>query len=409
MKKRIIFILSLLAICFSKGFCQLLPAISTAENPIWYYIQVEGESDRANRVFTAENGKVYGRAMTTSLEESKIAAQLWRFEMQNNKYTIINKSTGKEIDAGYDSGKEISNLTLSTKASAKWEFTKNGNYFNIKSTKVPTGGSSSNIYVHQGSNWGNRNYVVMLENSSYNGTANSKFKFVEFKKYEIQFSTEDKEIWYYITSANREYENKCITDATKQGLPYIQFSLTTTDKNDEYQQWKAVKKSTAANEQYMHLINKATKNLIQAKSTENEFYKYTQATTNLSLDKGWTTKYLGLGQFEIFGEEEDGVIRYLNASSTENQQPEFYEEGQTADSSFSWFFKEVEKYWTGNPQLPPEDHIRVYSKKGYVIVEGSENYTIHTIQGTKVNKEEQLPLGVYLVTVNSKVIKLMVK
>ncbi|MDL2223959.1 RICIN domain-containing protein [Bacteroidales bacterium OttesenSCG-928-M06] len=408
MKKRILLAYILLALSFTKIFAQI-PATSTKDDPVWYYIQVEGESDRADLVFTAENDKVYGRAMINSLEESKVAPQLWRFEAKNNKYTIINKATGKKIDAGYDSNKKISNMILATSASAEWEFSKTGNFFNIKSTKVPTGGSLPNVYAHQGSNWDSRNYVIMLESSSYNGTVNSKFKFVEFEKYEIEYSTDNKEIWYYMNSANPGYEDKCITDATKESLHAIVFSLSTIEKNNNYQLWKVVKKSTTTNEQYVHFINKETQNVIQAKSVANEFYKYTQATTNLSTDKGWTTKYLGRGQFEISGEEEDGVIRYLNASSTENKQPDFYEEDASSNSTFAWFFKKADDYWTSTPLTNINNDIRVFAKDRYVIVEGAEKYDIYTIQGVKVNKEKQLPFGIYMVTVEGKTTKLIIK
>ncbi|MCC8145721.1 MAG: hypothetical protein LIO93_04625 [Bacteroidales bacterium] len=347
--------------------------------------------------------------MADTADKAKTATQLWRFEIENNKYTIINKSTGAKIDAGFDSAKKISNMILNENPAAEWELIKIGNYFNIKSTKVPTGGGSSNIYAHQGSNWDNRNYVLMLEVSTYNATANSKFKFVEFEKFEIEYSTDDKEIWYYISSAHPDYKDKGIKDAATESFPYVNFTLETIEESNEYQQWKVVKKSNAANEEKVHLINKVTKNLIQAKSVTNEFYKYTQATTDLSSDKGWTTKYLQRGQFEISGEEEDGVYRYLNASNSEKKYPDFYDENESLNSTFAWFFKKVEGYWTSTPVIDGENIFKVYSRNRYVIVEGSDNYTIHTIEGIKVNKEKQLPPGIYLVTVEGKTTKLLVK
>lgn len=410
MKKNTLLITTLLIISFSKSFSQL-PTASTAENPLWYYIQVEGESDRKDLVFTAENNKVYGRKKINSVAgETKADAQLWRFEIKNNKYTIINKASGEKIDAGYDSGKKISNMILSTASgSAEWEFVKNGTLFNIKSSKVPSGGSSNNVYAHQGNNWDNRNFVIMLESSSYNNTGNSKFQFIESEMVDIEYSSDNNEIWYYINSAKPEYEGKGITDVTGNGLPYINFSLETIEKENEYQQWKVVKKSSSPDEQYVHLVNKATGQAIQAKSTPNGFYKYTQAATELSTDKGWTFKYLGRKQFEISGTEEDGVVRYLNASTSEKTQPDFYEEEFSLNSSFAWLFTKVEDYWSAIPGISGEDDIRIYSQNRRIVVLGSDEYSVYTTQGIKVKKEQQLPVGIYLVTVNGKTTKLIVR
>jgi hypothetical protein len=167
-----------------------LPAVSTAANPYWYYVQVQGGSDnRANLVFTADNDgvRIFGKTILTSGSASEIDKQLWRFEKSGNNYTIINKSTGKKLTTSYNSSKGINVTALSTSSSTTWQFESSiDNYFNIKASAAPSGGNASAVYTHQANNYDSRNYVIMLESSSYNNTENARFRFVLYPAVEYQ-------------------------------------------------------------------------------------------------------------------------------------------------------------------------------------------------------------------------------
>lgn len=406
MKKRIIYVTLALLISSFKLSAQL-PVASTAENPVWYYIQVIGESDRAGLVFTEQTNKVFGQSKIISLVESEIASQLWRFEEEAGKYTIINQSSGNKMSLGYDAGKSIRIATITDTPVTQWQFTRNGRGYNIKATANISQGSTANIYAHQANDYGSRNYVIMFESSQYMSVDNSRFQFIEYVDDLIEYSTEDKEVWYYITSANPEYQGKYMTDVVTAGLPFIRFSLEDKEADNPYQHWKVVKKNPGATDQKVHFINRATQNVIQTKSVENSYYKYTQATTDPTDDNGWTMTYLGQSQYELAGEETDGVYRHLCASDA-TKQPEFYDQSNTLNTSFAWRF-EKQDTGSGLPSISTNDLIRVYAKDRFVIVEGSDKYRIYTIQGMEVNQNIQLPLGVYLVTVEGKVVKLFVQ
>ena len=407
MKRKIIFILVILSTVIMKAEAQL-PEISTEENPVWYYIQVIGEGDRAGLVFTAQNGKVYGKNMVISLDESQILTQLWRFEKEGNNYMIINRSTGRKMSLAFDSGKSIRYASVSATPTTTWSLISNGKGYNIKAVSNITEGNSSNIFAHQANDYGSRAYVIMFESSGYQNVDNSRFNFIKYEKVGVEYSTTDKEVWYYITSANPEYADKSITDATEGGLSYIKFSLETKKQDNYHQHWKVVKKSTSANDARIHFINRATGNLIQTKSVENAFYKYTQATINQSEDNGWIMTYMGKKQFEISGKETDGVNRYLCASNIKYKQPDFYDEGNSVNTGFAWLFEGMD-IWTSIPNVEIENNVRIYSQDRSIVVEGSDDYTIHTIQGIRISKGKQVFPGIYLVTVNGKTTKLLVK
>lgn len=55
------------------------------------------------------------------------------------------------------------------------------------------------------------------------------------------------------------------------------------------------------------------------------------------------------------------------------------------------------------------DNCKVYVANGKVVVEGSENYSVFTIAGQQVNAKATLGAGVYVVKVNNKAIKVVVK
>ncbi|MDR2843426.1 MAG: RICIN domain-containing protein [Candidatus Symbiothrix sp.] len=404
-----IFCVLLLIITIPAKAQSLLPEVSTASNPIWYYIQVQGESERQDRVFTASGTQVLGQSMVMASNQTEIDKQLWRFEKTaSGNYAIINKSTNKKLDIRYDSSKSISVGLLSDTPSTEWKLPKNSSYYNIQATKSPSGGATANVYAHQANNWDNRNYVIMFESTSYTSTANSLFHFVVYVDFTIEISTDAKPVWYVISSAKSGYENKYITEVESANNPNVNFALVDLDASNAAQQWKVVKKSSVVGDTRLQFVNKATGNIIHTYSVVDNAFHYVQSTTDLNASNGWTTHYIGTGQFEICGQETDGVTRYLNAAASTQTDPDLFLEEQSKNTAFAWAFKKADDAYSSLALAAP-DAVRIYSRNHQIVVDGAVDYTVRNLQGLQFNRTSVLPLGIYLVTVNAATTKVVIK
>jgi hypothetical protein len=54
------------------------------------------------------------------------------------------------------------------------------------------------------------------------------------------------------------------------------------------------------------------------------------------------------------------------------------------------------------------NHTLIYVKDKQIVVEGTDDYVVRTIQGVSVGRNRPLPVGIYLVTVNGKTTKVLV-
>lgn len=407
--KRSVYLLLALLLITPLASAQM-PTTSTEDAPVWYHIQVIGEAERANLVFTAENAKVFGKTLILNGEE-EIATQLWRFEKDGDNYSFINKGTGKKMNLGYDSSKSIRVGTLSDSPATSWKLIRNGDSYNIMATTNISQGNSSHIYAHQASNWDSRAYVIMFESSTYNTTDNSLFNFIEYNEQVIEESTDGNEVWYYISSACPEIPSPYITATVtiSQESPKVNYKLYTFGSMEkERQRWKLVAKENASSGKSYHLMS-AAGGMLPTVSYPHEHYNYLLWTDNKEEDNGWQLKYLGSGQYEIYGVQSDGVVRYLNASSGDSKYPALYEEGYSLHSTYAWRFEKADEKETDIPQIEVEDSFRAYANERYIVVEGCDDYTIRTIQGIPMRKDSPLLPGVYLVTGNNRTIKVLVR
>jgi hypothetical protein len=320
---------------------------------------------------------------------------------------------------------------LNATSSTTWKFESSiDNYFNLKASAAPSGGNTAAVYTHQANNYDSRNYVIMLESSSYNNTENSRFRFVLYQSsvtepdpepdpdpdpdfdFSVELSNNNKTVWYSIASANPNYRNKVITDMVAGGNTNIKFSIETLSPDNEYQQWKVVKKNTDANDTRVNFVNRATGRVINTNSVFKTPFYYVQFTTNQNESNGWQLNYLGDGQFEISGLENDGSTRFLNAASKNASQSDYYIEGLSKETGFAWqFIKRTPQLlaYTGIEELAPDNRTLIYVRDRQIIVEGTDKYTVRTIQGMLVERQKsQLPVGIYLVTVNGKTTKVLV-
>lgn len=386
-----------------KAFAQL-PEVSTASDPIWYYIQVLGiDDDREGRVFTVEGTTVSGRKIVNSTNLAEVNLQLWRFEKSGDNYIIINRATGQKADITYDATRTISHISLSDNPITEFKITELGDYYNIIITNIASGGKADEIYAHQANKGGDgkRDYVIMMVGNDYANALNSSFSFVLFEDFEIEYSTNDSEVWYNIVSAKEEYKNQSIADNTNATNPEYAFTINNTLSDARNQQWKIIKRS----DNLVEFINRETNNVIVTKSEMNGAYNITQFAINTENSSGWNLTYLGSGQYSISGEEEDLVTRFLNASVADDA-PDVYNAKEAKDSGFAWQFKKPETVSINNPG---GSDVKIYSINGYIFVEGADDYTINNLMGTPVKPNSQVPTGVYIVTVNGATTKILVK
>ncbi|MCC8145597.1 MAG: RICIN domain-containing protein [Bacteroidales bacterium] len=387
------------------------PQVSTADSPLWYYIQGKGEGDRANRVYTVEEDMVYGRAFTVSEELSELDKQLWRFERSGDSYVIINKATGKKLDVAYNDARSITVAAVNDVASTGWllEESATEGYFNIKAT-TPLADRPTYVYSHQANNYDSRNYAVMLETSGWKSDASSLFKFIYCEYPVPEISTSGKEVWYSIVSQKPGFESRVITDVTDQNLSNVKLSLDAFVSGDYTQQWKIVEMSNSE----VQFVNRATGNMIQTEAEFNSYFYALSAPFNSNAN-GWTMQYLGSSQYEMNGFNTAGSQVHMNAAS-DDAEADIYLTGNNRDSGFAWTFQRVvdtasaraEQVVTGiDNEQPVTYRIGVNERKIYVY--GADNYTVRNISGVTMNPSAELPVGVYLVTIDGKTTKILVK
>ncbi|NDV46730.1 hypothetical protein D0T49_06680 [Paludibacter sp. 221] len=387
-----------------------LPEDSSADNPVWYHIQVLGEGVRANRVYTVEGDEVYGRPTATSIKPIDVDPQLWRFEKTGEEYDIINKATGKKLEISYAAApRNINITTVSDAPKTKWKFSRvNKNYCQIVATVPPTGGKAAEVYAHQANSAdGVRDFVIMFVDTQWNTESNSYFRFVAYEDPNVEISTDEKSVWYFITNTQENYKDKAITDVASQGKPYVKFSIEDVDKKNKSQYWKAVKVSTDPADERVQFVNKATGNIIQTNSVQEGIFSYVQYTTDFTDSDGWLLNYIGDMQYEISGKEKDGATRYLYVGNNTSTYPEVYIKN-SKNSGFAWTFVHTGEITTDIPSVD-SDNIVVYTRNRKIIVVGCDDFTVWNINGIQVNKDYELPEGVYLVKADGKVAKVLVK
>ncbi|MCC8145785.1 MAG: hypothetical protein LIO93_04950 [Bacteroidales bacterium] len=398
MKNKLLLLMWIVSAIFQQEVFAQLPEISTADNDAWYYIHVGvNGSCREDRVFVAKGTTVFVETLNKASD-----AQLFRFEKQNNNYFIINKSTSKRLYVGKVDNEEC--LTLSD---AGTEFKLDplaDHYFNITATKTPTGDDATKKWAHQ-SNSGS-SYKIILVNTSWSSGENSQFSFIPYEDMNLEYSDAKTNVWYTINSSEKGADPvKCMTDVSTSTNSTIKIAVEEAQENNSYQLWKLVKKGSLTN-----FVNKATGNIIQTQSNISEpniMYNYTQLTTDEADSKGWSLKHIRAGQYAIYGVEEDNITRYLTVT-TEGVEPGIYDPNNLIFSKLAWKFNKVSTE-TSLPEIYEKDDIRIYSENKKIVVTGADNYTIRNIQGIVVNRNIELPVGIYLVTVEGKTTKVLVK
>ena len=404
MKKKCILFILLLVLFRVNLWAQ--PESSTKEAPIWYYIQVVGENDRANRVFTYDSSdeQVYGLPKHISLERPLIDTQLWRFERNGLMMDIINKASGKKLDVTYNSSLRLRVAAGSDEPSTKWRLYASGNYYNIRSTVEPEGGTSGTTYAFQAPSSAKLNYIIMFEAAEQRTNVNALFSFVKFNDNLPKKSTDDNDIWFFILSAKPGNEDKCITVVSNPTDPEVKCSIEPKDKNNENQYWKFVEVEDGSVK--YHFVNKGTGKIISTDVVFDKYF-YAQYTDQIVKSNGWSIIPIEDGQYEIKGITNDNIVRYLYANTTNERTANHT--NNVKNTGFAWSFYWIEGGTTNIDEMNPDSGFYAYSENNKIVVIGADDYVIRNIYGIEFNKDSYLNTGIYLVTANGKTKKILVK
>jgi hypothetical protein len=374
---------------------QAQSVVSTADNPYWFCLQVQGTSGdgTAGLVVTAEDGdRVKGRPMATDLDG--VSKQLWRIEWSSgtNNYAIVNNATGKKLSAIYDAELGARVAVLSDAPSTEWGLNtvSNGKYYFEMKTQ-PSGGTA------------NTRFLALEKNNDFALTFVSMTSLPSCR-YDLVapaplLSDDETTIWYNFRSAAN---GKFLTFDTT--TPNIHFLLSDyLETNAATQQWKFV--AIPGKTGFVEIVNRASGNKVGTTTRLNHYYYVLYADPSTTTD-GWKINALGAGKYELQTVDENGISHYWQAT-TEGQAANSYVAG---DEAAAWVLQWVDNISspTGIREALPES-LRVYVSDRRIIVEGADDYAVYTIMGTRVAKNASLPQGVYLIKIKDTTIKRLVK
>lgn len=378
-----------------------MPEVSTDAAPKWYYIQVVGEDARKDRVFTAVDNSdaVYGRPMVMSTNFDEVSPQLWRFETSGQGYAIISKSTGKRLDVTYDPTLDISKAVLNDEPAVDFSFVPYGDSFQITCSKAPAGGIESEVYLHQANVGGGRDFVIMLVNTTWSNTVNSSFHFVEFVDFTVERSTDSRQVYYQV-------RNSCYPDLCMAQIPSADYPLQlAAPRDDDYtQQWYV----TDGGNDKVRLVNRATGHTLLTSSVPYKTFNMPLLETAENSAGARTMQYLGLGRYAIGGEEEDGIVRWLNASTETAGAPEGYDESTAADKGFGWTFHQVGTSAAIEQPAVTTSGVKIDGRR-IMAANPDDELRVFTSDGREVSASNALGCGIYIVLVNGQASKVIIR
>lgn len=380
-----------------------LPEVSTEQAPLWYYIQIVGEEDRANRVYTSADGiHVTGQPMIISDDDNELGKQLWRFEQNaSGNYTIVHKLSGKRLTVEFDEEQNSGCAMLSNSSTITFQLKRAGNYFQVISSKAAEGTSSSEIYLHQGNS--GYDYNIITVGSYYGGSINSMTRFVPFEEFRFTYSDELTDSWYNIINCGEAFSGLCIKEEGNETSSQL---ILEAGVDDETAQWKAVKPASGKGVQW---VNRASGRVIATNSEPFGLFNRLWTNTVVANENVWTTTYLGDKQYAFSTVEDDNVERYMGANSDQAEAAEELDLRKLANSSHAWVLRMVESVPTSIGQATETNHLTIRVIDRRIVVEGCTDFNIHTLSGMAMPTDLQLQPGIYIVSAQAKSTKIIVK
>lgn len=378
-----------------------LPEVSTANNPKWYYIQLIGEEDRADRMYTLIDDKhVYGRYRINSTDDAELGKQLWRFEKSGSRYVIINKLTGKRLSLEFDQEMNSGCAMLNSASTITFDLKRAGNYFQIIGSRAATGSPSGEIYLHQGNS--GYDYAIITVGSYYGASINSMYRFVPFEEFRFTYSDDIETSWYNIVNCGEAYDGLAIKE--EQNGVSSQLVLVDAVEEDYAAQWKAVRPAQGG----VQWVNRQTGNAINTTSEPMGIFNLLQAKTLVADGDIWTATYLGDKQYSFSCIEDDRVERYMGANAENANAPEELDLKKILNSSHAWQLRLVETEPTAVNEVETDmPTVRVRNHRIYV--DGCTDFKVYTASGVKMPADSRLQPGLYIVTVKDKSVKINIQ
>ncbi|MDL2222623.1 hypothetical protein LJB98_00815 [Bacteroidales bacterium OttesenSCG-928-M11] len=410
--KRNLFLIGIVfsMLLYSNVIIAQAPKTSTAEDPIWYYIQVIGTSTVSNRVFTCEeDGTVHGRERYVTMDREVVDTQLWRFEARSStNRRIINKATGKMLHVVYDEAKQKRFAVVADASTLSYSFPTNGDYNNIKiaTNESTIGGTTGHVYAWQSLPAAQFDYAIEFRPSTSMDSDNARFKFIFSGDYLPEISDEKNYYWYHITTAKTGHAGKAVTYVNNSPNSRMKFSLEDLKTPfDDNQLWRVELNNTSDGE-VVQFINKATGYAIGTDVDFYDFY-YVQPSTEVK-GNGWFIASSSEGaQCCIRTKNDDGSISYLNATVA-GENTEIFSDSYTANTGYAWIFSFAQNEDAAIPQVDNKVDFVPYVENRRIYIQGIDDYTVRNVYGVTVNKDNELKSGVYLVTVKGETQKVLV-
>lgn len=388
---RFIVLLCSLAL-LSEAKAQMLPSGSSESRPIWYYIENAGGASESPLVCTVEDDQVYSREKQLS-DGDAAASQLWRFETDDEGLCyIINKATGRYMNFKFSSTSRT-NVVCVADNRAKFMFVLHDKGISLRLNSA----TDEQCYVGFGTREEVKGQLVGVTGEE--SLTDGFLKFTAYNDSPLKYSTKGHETWYGILSAKEGLDGMALTDCSSENTDFP-VTVSSFNSDDAAQQWKLVKDESTGR---MRIVNrKSGLHILTASSVVGSF----NATVLgwVAKNPGFDHTYLGLGQYALYGTEDDGVIRYLALQDTESAPVELKTD-KLASSAFAWQFKET---GTGTGITDLSDDIKISVADGRIVVSGTDNYKITSAQGMQMPKEARLQKGVYIVTCNGRSVKITI-
>ncbi|MDR1631364.1 MAG: RICIN domain-containing protein [Dysgonamonadaceae bacterium] len=392
-------ILTIIICAFAVAKAEAQFETSTATAPKWYFIQVKGIGDNAGKVVTEVNGQAVGMPAETGLAAK--ARQLWRIEAVSNgssiQYEIVNKHSGNKLDVRYDEKLNLRiAVTTSETPSTQWRIpVYSGNYYHLRIATPPQSGSGT--YLTQGG----ASLDSILYFTTSNASSDAQFQFISTDAPTI--SEGDETAWFSIHNAQSSLREKCLTEvplAPDETPAGIHLSMQDFTEDNPLQQWK-IKSITGGT---VNFVNRQTGHLISTEPLRG-IYDYVRYATGETT--GWTIDKLEDNQYEV-RTGAAGIEKYWYAA-TDGEASAYYLKGASLNTGFAWKFLLRDEEIHTAINAPEQDNTRIFVRNRRIYVEGADQYRIYTIYGTRIDGNHELPTGIYLVTINKKTTKVLVK
>lgn len=379
-----------------------LPEVSTSADPQWYYIQIVGEEDRADRVYTLEGAKdIHGRYIINSEDDAELGRQLWRFEKNAaGRYIIYNKLTGKRLTLEYDSDQDSGCAKLSTTSSITFELKRAGNYFQVIGSQAAAGTNSGEVYLHQGNS--GTDYCIITTGSYYGASINSMCRFVPFEDFRIAYSDDIEETWYTLANCGAAYSGLVIKE--EQDGTASTLVLAEAADGDYASQWKAVKPADGG----VQWVNRQTGNSISAVSRPANMFNILSTAIPSEAGNAWTATYLGSLQYAFSSIEDDQVERYMGANAEQAETPEVLDLKKILNSPHAWNLNRIESVPVSVGSVEGiSPRVRVVNRR--IFVDGCDDFSVYTVLGIRVPSDRQQQPGLYVVSFGNKSAKINIQ